>query len=151
MALAGPERRHFVERFIPAAPGRSIFGRHVLRQAEPKALTSRPSALYNSTADVRRYVARSVRDQTAKARVGSGVGVETSSRTSFVERGDGVDLIDRALQTLLQILAQACGLRSERVRDQALLGVVACASTDGYIATAGITSAKEEHGEPGRL
>jgi hypothetical protein len=32
-------------------------------------------------------------------------------------------LIDRALQTLLQILTQARGLWPEGVRDQALLGV----------------------------
>ena len=46
------------------------------------ALISRPSALYSSTADVRRYVARSVRDHTANARVGSAAGAAGSGRTS---------------------------------------------------------------------
>ena len=59
-----------------------------------------------------------------------------------------VDLFDRLLQPLLQILALAGRLRAELSEISRSLAAVACASSDGYIAIAGHEQRQEEHGEP---
>ena len=115
------------------------------------ALTSRPSAL----------VELDRRGQAIGREIGPRPDGERARRIrrrrrdveahQLVERRDGVDLLDRPLQPLLQILAQARRLRPERRRDQPLLGFGGMREQRRIHRDRRRQQREEEHREPRRL
>ena len=149
--LAGSKRGNLVERLVPTAARRSIFGRGIFRQAEPERADQ--AAVGAVQLDGRRQAVGGKIGARPDGKGARGIGHRRRhiEPDQLVERRDHVDLIHRLLKPLLQVLAQARRLRAERCRNQSLFGFGRVGEQRRIHRDRRHQQCEEEHGEPGGL